>query len=210
MIDPIQAAIAKAKGVTATTIADVQNQASELRGRIPTLPALPSAASAASSAQNRVSELRDRVPQLPTVKDPELLKKQAEAQAQALIADQKQKLLETKDNAVNQLNAARSRASSAVNAAAGLSVQALGAKALSSISTGKLPKLQQLSDAKVLAALNVAKKIKELAKERKKLSTENLTKAKDAFKYPITKIAPELPQLPRLTRPEVPNLPFNL
>jgi hypothetical protein len=57
--------------------------------------------------------------------------------------------------------------------------------------------------------LNVAKKIKELAKERKKISQDNLTKAKEAFKYPIKPIAPEIPQLPRLSRPNIPNLPLN-
>lgn len=182
MIDPIQAAIAKSKGATDAVVSD---------------------------ARNRVSSVRDTVPPLPTVKDPELIKKQVEARAQAEIADQKQKALAIRDTAVTQLNQARSAASGAIAAGKGLSLQALGAQAVSALSTNKIPKLQQISSPKVLAALNVAKKIKELAKERKKISQDNLTKAKEAFKYPIKPIAPEIPQLPRLSRPNIPNLPLN-
>ena len=64
MIDPIQAAIAKAKNVGT--------------------PAIESARTQATSA---ISTTRSSIPQLPTEKDPELLAKQAEAKAQSLLAE---------------------------------------------------------------------------------------------------------------------------
>jgi len=176
MSDAIQTAIARSRGATTAAIATAQSTAATALAAIPPLP---------------------------STKDPELLKRRAEARAQKLISEQKEKVLQAKDKAVE----------TAKTAVAGQASAVLG----SLPGIPKFPKLP-VFDPKLIAALGVAKKIKAMIKDRKKISKDNLEKCKEAFTYPIKpmkKIIPELPDLfPEfdidIKPPTIPDLPLKL
>lgn len=133
------------------------------------------AGSASVAATATVSSIKTKLPIIP---DPALIKKQAEATAQLKVTDAKEKALKLKDIAV-------ATAKSAVVAAVAGKLRSL------------IPKLPVV-DPKILQALSVAKKIKDLAKERKAASVENLSKNKETFKFPMK---------PQITVPKVPVIP---
>ena len=149
------------------------------------------AISIAAAKKNNVSAdaialkttVTDSIPKLPKIKNPILIAKQAEADAQKAQSEIKNKLLTQSHTSLDVVK-----------------------KKLSSFKkpTVSFPKLPLL-DKKALQTSIVLKKIKQLAKDRQKASVENLKKSKDAFRYPMASaqktIAPiisDLPTLPKL------------
>lgn len=157
MIDPIDAAMKAASPITKLPVDNVT-----------------SAAAKASAAKEKV------LSKLPKIKDPELTKKQVEAEAQKKISETKLKALEAKDQALQAVKGA-----------------ALGAV------LGKLPKPPKLpklpSPPSVAAGLALVKKLKETEKERRKTTKENMKKSVEAFTFPIK---PKL-SVPTLPKPPV-------
>lgn len=217
MTDIIQQAIAKANGASAATIQSARNQAT----------------AAVTSASTTV---RSKLPELPVEKDPVLAARQAEAKAQLMLADTKEKLLTEKQNAVEKLGDAKSKAAGLARSAASAAIstattaatnaatnavsqaagrflgapnrQALGTKAVQAILSGKVPKVKELASAKIAAALNAAKKAKEVAEERQAATVANLEKGTQLFKFPLTPVTPEIPKPTIPSLPPIPGLPF--
>lgn len=204
MIDIIQQAIAKANGASASAIESARNQVT-------------------ATVTSTSTTVRNKLPELPVEKDPVLAARQVEAKAQLTLADAKEKLLIEKQNTVEKLGDAKSKAAnvvfSAVNAVTGAVTsareflgspnrQALGTKAVQAITSGKIPKVKQLSSAKITAALDAAKKAKEVAEERQAASVANLEKGTQLFKFPLTPVTPEIPRPTIPSLPPIPDLPF--
>jgi hypothetical protein len=216
MSDIIQQAIAKANGASTSVIASTRNQAT-------------------AAITSTVTTVRDKLPELPVDKDPVLVARQAEALAQLKIAEAKEKLLAEKQNAIQLLGDAKSKATkaattaaiSAVSSATGVNAdaaiqaasaakeflgapnkQALGTKGIQSLTSGKIPKVKQLASAKIAAALDAAKKAKEAAEEAQATTVANLEKGTKLFKFPITPVIPEIPRPTIPSPPRIPNLPF--
>lgn len=160
MIDQIQTAIEKAKGYS--------DDVSTIRTAIEPI---------AMTIQNNISRL-------PIERDDELIKKKAEATAQLKISKEKELLLQTKDKALVALSDKKSKISSLVPA-----IPSPG-DLITTLANGKFPKLSKVSGATVLSALSAAKQARDLAVERKKITSVNVEKAKEAFEYPITKLSP--------------------
>lgn len=146
--------------------------------------ATAAAASATTAVTATVASIKSK---LPVVPDPTLIKKQVEAEAQLKITQAKETALNAKEKAV----------AAAKSAAAGAAASATAA-ATSAI-TKLVPKLPAV-DPKLVAGLAAAKQIKDLAKQRKAESLQNLVKNKDAFKFPLTPsaITAQLPKIPPL------------
>lgn len=137
------------------------------------------ASATSTKASSAVDSAKDKVTsKLPKVKDPDLVKKQAEAEAQKKLSDTKLKALEAKNKAVDM---AKGAALGAAKGAAGALIGKL---------KGKLPKLP--APPSVGLALALAKKIKETEKERRKTTKENVTKSVEAFTFPIKLKTPKL------------------
>jgi hypothetical protein len=151
--------------------------------------AIGQANTAADAAQAKLDELAK-------FKDPEFIKKEAEARAMALVADKQQELLAQKAEIENQVTEKLTLLTDAV--ALGLTVY-----------LAFPPKLPAI-DVKALAKKAYQKTKKEIRELRQKVSKENLKKGKETFKYPmkpkelsIPKI-PEIPKLPEITLPKLP------
>jgi hypothetical protein len=167
MLDPIQAAVQKAGTITS----------------IPTPPIPP-------------VTLTDIKAKVPVVPDPNLVKRQLEAEAQLKVTEAKETALKAKEEAVNKAKAAAGNLQGAATAAAGAAVAGLLAK---------IPK-PPLVDPKILATLSALKQIKDLAKEKRNAGKQNLAKGKELFKFPLTPPstvvqAPKIPPLPALPFP---------
>jgi hypothetical protein len=123
-------------------------------------------------------------------KDPELIKKEAEAKAMTLVADKQQEILAQKAEIEKQV--------------------AEKLTLLLNLYLSFPPKLPAVNP-KALAKKAYEKGKKELRELKQSLSKENLKNAKESFKYPmkpkelsVPKI-PEIPKLPPL--PKLPNIP---
>jgi hypothetical protein len=216
MSDIIQQAIARANGASSAAIDSARNQAT-------------------ATVTSAATTVRSRLPELPVEKDPVLVARQAEALAQLKIAEAKEKLLAEKQNAIQLLGDAKSKATkaatnaaiSAVSSATGVNAdaaiqaasaakeflgapnkQALGTKAIQSLTSGKIPKVKELASAKISAALDAAKKAKEAAEEAQAATVANLEKNTKLFKFPMTPVIPEIPRPTIPSLPPIPNLPF--
>ena len=128
-----------------------------------------------------------KLDELAKYKDPELIKKEAEAKAMALVADKQQEVLAQKDEIEKQV-----------------------AETITLLLTLYLafpPKLPAI-DVKALAKKAYAKTKKDLREVRQNVSKENLKKGKEKFKYPMKPKKPSIPQVPELPKlPTVPKLP---
>lgn len=127
--------------------------------------ALPPAAGAAA----------DKLKSLPINKDPELLKKQAEAEVLSKKAQAEQFALVAKDLAIEY------------------GKKKLIELAIKSIPFPKLPVL----DPKIIQAVMLGLQARELWKQRKSMSKDNLKKGKDTYSYPLK---------PKVTKPEPPEV----
>jgi hypothetical protein len=164
--------------------------------KMPSLNKVPSTAEIKTSPYvAQVGELVDtRVAKLPTIKSPEIVKKQIEAEVH-------QKKVE---------------AEVIIQNAKALAIDTAKTK-LKEGFVGLLPKVPAIPklpilDPKILAQLAYAKAKQEVADLRQKVSRENLKKSKEAFTFPMkppTSIPkmpkiPELPKLPDINLPSVP------
>lgn len=105
---------------------------------------------------------------LPSVKNKELIKRQAEAKAQQAIADKKQEALELKEKAFKD---SKTLAKNAVKSLAGTAL-------------ASLPK-PPITSQKILSSLALAKQLKEAVEERQMATVSNLTKNKELFTFPM-------------------------
>jgi hypothetical protein len=151
--------------------------------------AIGQANAAADAAQAKLDELAK-------FKDPEFIKKEAEARAMALVADKQQELLAQKAEIENQVTEKLTLLTDAV--------------ALALVVYLAFPPKLPAIDVKALAKKAYQKTKKEIRELRQKVSKENLKKGKETFKYPmkpkelsIPKI-PEIPKLPEITLPKLP------
>jgi hypothetical protein len=171
MIDAISKAanIANsAQGAAAT----VQGTADAAKGAI---------ADASGKADAIASSAKDLKSKLPTDKDPELAKREAEAELLEKEAKVKELLMVAREKAIDE---AKSKL-----------------KALA-LATLPLPLKVPLIDPKILGAVAIAKQIKELRKERQKMAREYLSKGETAFSYPIKQYEVNIP-----TKPSIPSVP---
>lgn len=180
MIDPINAATDITK--KAATGAVNNAKAAAIAAATAAIP--PAAAAAA-----------EKLKKLPTTKDPELLKKQAKAEAQKLRGEAEAKLQQAKDKKIEELK----------DKASALAPLAMAGVALFL----KLPVL----DPKILATLAFLKAQEELRELKQKVSKENLKKAKENFTFPMkppTSLSgiPKIPAVPKI--PELPTIPTSL
>jgi hypothetical protein len=164
--------------------------------------ALAQAATGAAGAQ--VSAAADaaqaKLDELAKFKDPEFIKKEAEAKAMALVADKQQEVLAQKAEVEKQITEK-------------LTILTDGLALALAVYLAFPPKLPAI-DVKALAKKAYQKTKKEIRELRQKVSKENLKKGKETFKYPmkpkelsIPKI-PEIPKLPEIPKiPDVPKLP---
>lgn len=208
MTDIIQQAIARANGASTTTLQSAKNQAEAV-------------------VSSTATTVKSKLPELPVERDPILVARQAEARAQLVIADAKEKLLTEKQNVIEQLGNAKSKAASTANAVLDTATdtannaaetarqftgspnrQALGAKAVQAITSGRIPKLKQLSSTKISAALDAAKKAKQVVEERQAATVANLEKSTELFKFPLKPVIPEIPKPTIPSLPRIPDLPF--
>jgi hypothetical protein len=155
---------------------------------------LPSPSSPGVAAVGSLVETR--IAKLPTIKSPEIVKKQIEAEIQ----DRKVQI-----DTVVQLAKEQSVDTAKTQLKEGF--------------VGLLPKVPAIPklpilDPKFIAQLAYARAKQEVADFRQKLSKENLKKSKEAFTFPmkpsltiptIPKI-PELPKLPNITLPQLPTI----
>lgn len=160
-----------------------------------------SVADAKALASNTTNAAADaaqaKLDQLTKFKDPEFIKKEAEAKAMTLVADKQQEVLAQKAEIEAQITEK-------------LTILSDGLALALTIYLAFPPKLPAI-DVKALAKKAYQKTKKEIRELRQKVSKENLKKGKEAYKYPmkpkelaIPKI-PEIPKLPPI--PEIPNLP---
>ena len=148
-------------------------------------------------ASNTVNATADatqaKLDELTKFKDPEFIKKEAEAKAMTLIADKQQELLTQKADIEKQVTDKLT-----------LLTETL-ALALT-IYLAFPPKLPAI-DVKALAKKAYAKTKKELQELRQTVSKENLKKGKEAFKYPMKpKELPTLPKPPEIPKIQIPKL----
>lgn len=152
-----------------------------------------SSADIVSDIKNKTNKnLNEKLNKLPLDKDPLLIARQKEAEALEIKAKASEVKLISKDKAVELAKD--------------------GIKGAVVAGFPNIPKLPVL-DKKILDGIALAKQLKNLYKERSKVSKENLKKGKELYSYPIGKITPisletlesEVP-IPKV--PSVPKLPF--
>jgi len=152
-----------------------------------------SSADIASDIKNKTNKnLNEKLNKLPLDKDPLLIARQKEAEALEIKAKVSEAKLISKDKAVELAKDGIKR-----TAVAGFP---------------SIPKLPVL-DKKILDGITLAKQLKNLYKERSKISKENLKKGKELYSYPIGKITPISletlqAEMPVPKTPSVPKLPF--
>jgi hypothetical protein len=167
--------------------------------KMPSLNKVPSPEEVKSSPYlAQVGDLVDsRIAKLPTIKSPEIIKKQIEA----------------------EVHKKKVEAEVIIQTVKALAIDTAKTK-LKEGFAGLLPKVPAIPklpilDPKILAQLAYAKAKQEVADLRQKVSRENLKKSKEAFTFPmkpptsIPKIPkiPELPKLPDIKLPSIPKLP---
>ena len=194
-IDPLKSAIAATKAA-ASNLSIPNNIVGTANASIDQTNA------AADAAQAKLDALAK-------YKDPEFIKKEAEARVMALVADKQQELLAQKTDIENQVTEKLT-----------LLTETL-ALALT-VYLAFPPKLPAI-DVKALAKKAYAKTKKELQDLRQQVSKENLKKGKETFKYPmkpkeltIPKIPeipklppiPKIPEIPKISLPTIPKLPL--
>jgi hypothetical protein len=202
MIDPIQAAKQRVQlNSTLQTATDTKNRL-ESEGQQGT-DEWNRANAVAGSAQEQLNNLSDPdaainaakdllpVKELPIQPDPELIKKEAMAQAQQYRSQAEELVQQKKEEEVNKLKQRVERVAGPLAPAVGLFL--------------KLP----ITDAKFLAYtayVEAKQKIREL---KQKASKENLKKSKEAFTFPMKPpVKPELGQLPQVPQlPKIPEIP---
>jgi hypothetical protein len=147
-----------------------------------------------------LDNINGQLENLPDVKDVELLIKQNKAKAQKKITKVQEQLLTKKQLAVRILT------------------MGLKSFALASIPSLKIP----LIDPKILQGILIAKQLKKLLKDKRKITKKLLKENVEAFAYPIApKIKlpavpnipalptiPEIPEIPEINIPELPELPI--
>lgn len=142
---------------------------------------------ATNQANTTIDAAKTNLDSLAKYKDPELIKKEAEAKAITLVADKQQQILAQKAEIEKQV-----------------------AEKLTVLLTLYLafpPKLPAINP-KALAKKAYEKGKKELRELKQSVSKENLKKSKEAFKYPMKPkelTVPQIPEIPKL--PPIPNLP---
>lgn len=126
-----------------------------------------------------VTATLDKLKKLPINKDPELIKKQLEADTLKKKAEAEQLVLNTKDTVIETAK------------------EKLKQLALAAI---PFPPKLPVIDPKILQAAAVGLQAKELWKQRKNLSKKNLQKGKETYSFPLKSVnlKPELPQIPDL------------
>ncbi len=184
MTDLINDAIAKARSLNtemATTATTQLNSAT-------------TAASAAAQAQ--INNAQNVIENLPIDKDPELIKRQAEAAILKKKAEVEELVALKKEEAIQQLKTK-----------------------LSSLTVPSIPFPPKLPsvNAALLQGKAILQQAKELAKQKAKESRENLEKGIELYSFPVTTLEkvppPELPNIqpPKVPQlPKVPDLPLNL
>lgn len=149
------------------------------------------AASAAAQASNALAAGKAALGDLPDVKDVELLAKQSKAKAQKKITKIQEQFLVKKQLAIRILT------------------MGLKSFALASIPSVKLP----LLDPKILQGILIAKQLKKMMKDKRKITRQLLKQNVDAFTYPISPqlnlpALPAIPAIPKLPDiPEIPEIP---
>lgn len=155
---------------------------------------------ATGQATAALDNINGQLENLPDVKDIELLIKQNKAKAQKKITKVQEELLIKKQLAVRILT------------------MGLKSFALASIPSLKIP----LLDPKILQGILIAKQLKKLLKDKRKITKKLLKENVEAFTYPISpKIKlptipniptlptiPEIPEIPDINIPELPKLPI--
>jgi hypothetical protein len=126
-----------------------------------------------------VTATLDKLKKLPINKDPELIKKQLEANTLKKKAEAEQLVLNTKDTVIETAK------------------EKLKELVLPAI---PFPPKLPVIDPKILQAAAVGLQAKELWKQRKNLSKKNLQKGKETYSFPLkpVNLKPELPQIPDL------------
>lgn len=141
----------------------------------------------AQAIADKANAMNDKINKLPLDKDPELIKRQIEAEILKKQAELEQKILNYKENAVEMLKGK------------------LAALAIPSIPSFKLPVL----DPKVLQVRAILTQLKEVIKQRNSISTKNISKGKELYKYPLRNVSkanlPKIPQVPKV--PDLPRIP---
>ncbi len=192
--DPLKSAM----DATAAKVNNVKNSIS-----LPSTNALTDSATAAlndraeaaaDAAQEKLDAAQEKLDALAKYKDPEFLKKEAEAKAMALIADKQQEILAQKADIEAQI---------AEKITLLITLSAIALKIYFAYPI-KLPSI----DVKAAAKKAYAKTKKEIRELRQKVSKENLKKGKETFKYPMKPkelSIPKIPEIPKL--PEIPKIP---
>jgi hypothetical protein len=189
--DPIKLAEQKTKLdglIKNTTSVDVSNNAKQALTKL-------------SDPQNLLKSIPRLDKELPIQPDPELLKKQAMAEAQKLRSEAEQFLQQKKEEELAKIQ-------DKVDLVAGLASKALGLYL-------KMP----IIDPKFLAYMAYLKAKQKIRELKQKASKENLKKSKEAFTFPmkpplkveITGLPaveiPKIPEIPKVNLPNLPNLP---
>ena len=201
MKDPIQTAMDAAKKTSSQATGAISGQASAALGNA-TGQAKAALGNAAGQATAALDNITGQLENLPDVKDVELLIKQNKAKAQKKITKVQEEFLTKKQLAVRILT------------------MGLKSFALASIPSLKIP----LLDPKILQGILIAKQLKKLLKDKRKITKKLLKENVDAFTYPISpKIKlpttpniptlptiPTIPEIPEINIPELPQLPFTI
>jgi hypothetical protein len=207
MSDPLKNAMAAAKKTATSTVAGSAAGVGAAAGAAAAgaaagaaAAATGAAADAAAAASNALAAGKAALGDLPDVKDVELLVKQSKAKAQKKITKFQEQLLVKKQLAIRILT------------------MGLKSFALASIPSLKLP----LIDPKILQGILIAKQLKKMMKDKRKITRQLLKQNVDAFTYPISSQLklpaipaiptlpdiPEIPEIPDINIPELPELPF--
>ena len=189
--DPLKSAMDATKAAASNLSAPKGAADAKILAQATTGAATVQATAATDAAQAKLDELAK-------FKDPEFIKKEAEAKAMALVADKQQEVLAQKAELENQVTEKLTLLTDAVTLAL-------------TVYLAFPPKLPAI-DVKALAKKAYQKTKKEIRELRQKVSKENLKKGKETFKYPmkpkelsIPKI-PEIPKLPEITLPKLPEI----
>lgn len=213
MIDPIQAAKQKVQlNSTLQKATDAKNKLESV-GQQGT-DAWNRANAVANSAKEQINNLanpdaainatKDLLPikELPIQPDPELLKKEALAQAQKYRSQAEELIQQKKEEEINKLKQRVEQVAGPFALAAGLFLS--------------LP----IIDPKYLAYLAYEKAKQQIRELKQKASKENLKKSKEAFTFPMKPTVklelgqlpqlpevPKIPEIPKITLPNLPKLP---
>ena len=185
--DPLKSAMDATKAAASNSSVPKSAADAKALAQATTGAATAQATAAADAAQAKLDELAK-------FKDPEFIKKEAEAKAMALVADKQQEVLAQKTEIENQITEK-------------LTILTDGLALALAVYLAFPPKLPAI-DVKALAKKAYQKTKKEIRELRQKVSKENLKKGKETFKYPMKPAqltVPKIPEIPKL--PPIPKLP---